>query len=245
MIESMIRAVGFLLVLSLCAPVWANSFVFATDESYTELSVYKCLMRFMTDVFSPLGLKTEYRPMPVKRGSQMVAAGKMDGQLFAEKNYAAQFPDLVISRFPYATLTIKMVRLKDRTDVTPGSLHKFRGAVYLNSPVYKKLAEQKSLILKEVPKYSQALQMVFQGRVDYLLEVAPAVPSILQSLPEKEARLLVTEDMNLPPVPVYLLVHRKHKKLLAKIEERLKVVLSGDLSRYPEIQSSLNTQVEK
>jgi hypothetical protein len=172
---------------------------------------------------------------PSGRTLSLVNQGKFDA-LFADSSYRlSSYENLIKPRFPYFKVRLDIISLKSNLRFNPKNLEKFHGATLLNRPEIMDLKLKKNYDFYQIPSIEQAIKMLVEKRVDYIIMPWSMLGGYFAADPSLESRLSLAQNI-LPDVEYYVVLHKRHQKLLPAIEKSL-IAASRDLSKFPELES--------
>lgn len=188
---------------------------------------FKLVATFDNDirkVFRKAGICAKYMDIPLKRIQHNMQDGKLDGEYLRVKSYINLMKDYVI---PIPTEAINLdgylVSLKS-AGFAPTSLTELenRKVGVVHGAVWQIKAAKKAEHIYKAYKYDILAKLLKRKEIDAFLIERLSLRSLLMS------GLFSPGDVTVSPVvvriPTYILLHKKHKGLIAKLDDALKQV---------------------
>ncbi len=213
----------FLLLISLLhLPANADCLTLANNAKK-----FKLVATFDNDirkVFKKAGICAKYMNIPLKRIQHNMRVGNLDGEYLRVKSYIEIMKDHVIP-VPTAAISLDgyLVSLKS-TGFAPKSLsdldHRKVGVIH--GAIWQMKAARKAAQVYKAYKYDILARLLKREEIDTFLIERLSLRSLLMS------GLFSPGDVTVSPVvvriPTYILLHKRHQALVAKIDEALKKV---------------------
>jgi hypothetical protein len=189
--------------------------------------------------FSDIGYKVVITPVAIKSSHEMLAAGTVDTVAYDDLGDQSGRETIVTTSFPIV-VTVGTVFYSKIRPVQDSNLAKYRGAISKNNSAIIHEAKKRKLKFIQTANPFHCIQTVVEKKADYCITIREVGKSTINSNPDAKGTMLPLE----PPfvkVPVYVSMKKKYEKDLPKLEAALKERLRGDLSKYPNLRSVLNT----
>lgn len=188
---------------------------------------FKLVATFDNDirkVFRKAGICAKYMNIPLKRIQHNMQVGNLDGEYLRVKSYIELMKDYVV---PIPTEAINLdgylVSLKS-TGFAPQSLSelKSRKVGVIHGAIWQIKAAKKAEDIYRAYKYDILAKLLKKQEIDAFLIERLSLRSLMMS------GFFSPGDVTVSPVvvriPTYILLHKKHKSLIAKLDDALKQV---------------------
>lgn len=210
-----------------CLVIFAGSSFADCLTIANDKAKFKLVATFDNDihrVFRKAGICAKYINIPLKRMQHNMRDGKLDGEYLRVKTYIEAMKEHVV---PVPTVAITLdgylislkgsgfspQKLSDINDKKVGVIH---GAVW------QKKAVAKASMIYEAYKYDILARLLRRREIDAILIERLSLRSLLMS------GLFSPRDVKVSPVvvriPTYILLHKKHENLIAKLDKALNEV---------------------
>lgn len=171
--------------------------------------------QIVTEVYEPLNIELDILQLPTARSLHYVNDGFADAELARVEGMELEFKELI--PVPVPLFSIYMIAIANTPDVSIQSMQNARGgrvAIRLGSKYSEQYTKDWKVI--QVASMEQQLQLLLNGRVDYIL-VDAIQPTINLSGLDK----VHLYQRALQRVTVHHYIHKKHQQLLPAIATEL------------------------
>jgi len=173
--------------------------------------------------FEALGYRLEVVFHPSLRSLTLANTGLVDGELGRPAAIAYQYSNLLKSDLAFSRIEAGVYTLGDRATKSWRSpdikvLGLGRGSIFLSSAMQTELQNAR---LQLTSSADQGLQMLNAGRLDAMLLSRMEFEALSLQRPRLTKKLIKLPP-ELPTVPIYIYLHKRHKDLLPDLTEQLR-----------------------
>ena len=221
-----------LLILIISPQVMANeSLVLSGSDSTMDHYIFSNILK---QVYSDIGIDTEFTPLPSARSLVNANRGITDGEIARIKGLNKLYKDLIQVPIPIMTsgiyaLSLKKLPIKSWQDVSKYSVAYRRGIQIIKKEI-DKYQIQSGVVSKDL----DLIHFLLRGRADIILQDKGLAISSMAKIRDKGMSISGIQFIEPPltDVNLYHYLNKKHRHLLAAITQALnKMKKSGELDK--------------
>ncbi|MCX4029258.1 transporter substrate-binding domain-containing protein [Endozoicomonas sp. SM1973] len=224
----MIRAIIFLLLYSYLIPITASNNALIITQITDDSPLTNTAKDIIRMAYQKLGINIHFLRLPAERSLVLTNQAVTDGELFRIDNINLAYPNLIKVPTPYLVAE-HMAFSKTKQFTVKGweSVKPYRICFRIGYKVAEHNTRGFNIVL--VNTNQQALHMLNSNRVEVVILDRLIGLNSIQSLGFKDIKMLTPP---LQTTPLFHYLHKKHKKLVPKLNTIIQEHRQGKVLNY-------------